>query len=131
MYKLENYIAGKWITGDGDGQQLYNAVTGEVVAAATTKGLDFKSMTEYARKVGNRHLRKMTFHERGRYAESACTSFTKTPRKILYHSVIKQAQPKQIAGWILKGVLEIFLPMHLCEENFRMKLFVSMAKVIT
>src|SRR6187399_3109065 len=66
MSKLENYIAGKWITGDGDGQQLFNAVTGEVVANATSKGLDFKSMTDYARKVGNRNLRKMTFHERGR-----------------------------------------------------------------
>src|SRR5258705_2617346 len=66
MSKLENYIAGKWITGDGDGQQLFNAVTGEVVATATSKGLDFRSMTEYARKVGNSSLRKMTFHERGR-----------------------------------------------------------------
>src|SRR5207342_2137743 len=66
MNKLENYIAGKWITGDGDGQQLFNAVTGEVVATATSKGLDFRSMTEYARRVGNRNLRKMTFHERGR-----------------------------------------------------------------
>ena len=33
MLKLENYIAGKWITGDGDGQPLFNAVTGEAVAA--------------------------------------------------------------------------------------------------
>src|SRR4026207_1816904 len=66
MNKLENYVAGKWITGDGDGQQLFNAVTGEVVANATSKGLDFKSMTDYARKVGNRNLRKLTFHERGR-----------------------------------------------------------------
>ena len=65
MYKLENYVAGKWITGDGDGQLLFNAVTGEPVAAATSKGLDFKSMLEYARSVGNPALRKMTFHQRG------------------------------------------------------------------
>src|SRR6478752_7742049 len=66
MNKLENYVGGKWITGDGDGQQLFNAVTGEVVANATSKGLDFRSMTEYARKTGNTNLRKLTFHERGR-----------------------------------------------------------------
>lgn len=65
MYKLENYITGNWITGDGDGQQLYNAVTGENIGAATTKGLDFKSITDYARTVGNPALRKMTFHQRG------------------------------------------------------------------
>ena len=65
MNKLQNYITGKWITGDGDGQTLYNAVTGEAIAAATSKGLDFKSILEYGRKVGNPALRKMTFHQRG------------------------------------------------------------------
>lgn len=64
--KLENYILGKWITGDGDGQPLYDAVTGETIAHATTKGLDFKAVLQYGREVGNTSLRKLTFHERGR-----------------------------------------------------------------
>ncbi len=63
--KLENYITGNWITGDGSGQELYNAVTGDPVATATTKGLDFKQILGYGRTVGNPALRKMTFHERG------------------------------------------------------------------
>jgi oxepin-CoA hydrolase/3-oxo-5,6-dehydrosuberyl-CoA semialdehyde dehydrogenase len=63
--KLENYIAGKWITGDGDGQALYNAVTGDAIAAASTKGLDFEAALNFARTKGNPALRKMTFHERG------------------------------------------------------------------
>jgi oxepin-CoA hydrolase / 3-oxo-5,6-dehydrosuberyl-CoA semialdehyde dehydrogenase len=65
MTKLENYITGHWITGDGDGQTLYNAVTGEAIASASTKGLDFASILNYARQTGNPALRKMTFHERG------------------------------------------------------------------
>ena len=65
MNKLGNYITGQWINGDGDGQTLYNAVTGEAIVAATTKGLDFKSIADYARTVGNPALRKMTFHARG------------------------------------------------------------------
>ncbi len=65
MNKLENYVAGDWITGDGEGQALYNAITGETIGSATTTGLDFKEMTDWARKVGNPALRKMTFHERG------------------------------------------------------------------
>src|SRR5687767_3760127 len=65
MNKLENYITGKWITGDGEGQALYNAVTGEKITSASTKGLDFKSIIEYGRKVGNPALRKMTFNQRG------------------------------------------------------------------
>ncbi len=65
MYKLQNYITGQWVNGDGDGQLLYNAVTGSPVATASTKGLDFKSITDYARNTGNPALRKMTFHQRG------------------------------------------------------------------
>jgi oxepin-CoA hydrolase / 3-oxo-5,6-dehydrosuberyl-CoA semialdehyde dehydrogenase len=65
MHKLGNYITGRWISGDGEGQALYNAVTGGVIGAASTRGLDFKSVVEYGRTVGNPALRKMTFHERG------------------------------------------------------------------
>lgn len=66
MNKLENYVLGSWIAGDGEGQLLYHAITGEPVATATTRGLDFKSILQYARTRGNPALRKMTFHERGR-----------------------------------------------------------------
>ncbi|HMT75026.1 MAG TPA: 3,4-dehydroadipyl-CoA semialdehyde dehydrogenase, partial [Chitinophagaceae bacterium] len=65
MQKLENYITGNWITGDGNGQTLYNAVTGEPVAIASTKGFDFKSVVEYGRNVGGPQLRRLTFHQRG------------------------------------------------------------------
>ena len=66
MSKLGNYILGNWIEGDGEGQQLFNAVNGEVVATATTNGLNFKDILAYGRKTGTTALRKMTFHERGR-----------------------------------------------------------------
>ena len=65
MYTVENYILGKWIKGDGDGQLLYNAYTGAPIANATTKGIDFAQVVHYARNQGNPVLRKMSFHERG------------------------------------------------------------------
>lgn len=65
MNKLENYILGKWITGDGEGQALYNAYNGDVVGYASSKGIDFASVLNYGRTVGNPALRKMTFQERG------------------------------------------------------------------
>lgn len=65
MKKLGNYITGHWIEGDGAGQELYNAVNGDIVAYATTKGLDFASILEYGRTRGNPALRKMTFQQRG------------------------------------------------------------------
>ena len=66
MAALENYVMGKWVRGDGDGQALFNAVTGNAIATASTKGLDMASILHYARQKGNPALRAMSFHERGR-----------------------------------------------------------------
>ena len=63
--KLSNYAQGQWIEGIGEGQILFNAVTGNPSASASSKGIDFKGMANYARQVGNPALRKMTFHARG------------------------------------------------------------------
>jgi oxepin-CoA hydrolase/3-oxo-5,6-dehydrosuberyl-CoA semialdehyde dehydrogenase len=70
MDKLGNYIKGHWVQGDGDGQILYNAVTGAPVISASTKGLDFSGMMSFARNTGNPNLRRMSFHERGRMLRS-------------------------------------------------------------
>jgi len=66
MPKLGNYITGSWVPGDGEGQALFNAATGETIAHASTKGLDFAAILDYARTKGNPALRRMTFPERGR-----------------------------------------------------------------
>jgi oxepin-CoA hydrolase/3-oxo-5,6-dehydrosuberyl-CoA semialdehyde dehydrogenase len=66
MPKLGNYITGSWIMGDGEGQPLYNAFNGDIITHATTKGLDFAAILDFARKKGNPALRRMTFPERGR-----------------------------------------------------------------
>jgi oxepin-CoA hydrolase/3-oxo-5,6-dehydrosuberyl-CoA semialdehyde dehydrogenase len=65
MNSLHNYACGKWVAGADKGQQLFNAITGDVVATASSKGLDFSKMLDYARTVGGPKLRKMTFQERG------------------------------------------------------------------
>src|SRR6476620_2650676 len=66
MNKLESFVENNWVGGDGEGQLLYDAVTGEAITVSTTQGLDFKAMIDYAHKTGNPNLRKLTFHERGR-----------------------------------------------------------------
>ena len=42
--KVENYVTGKWIAGNGEGEKLYDAVTDEPIASLSTKGLDFASI---------------------------------------------------------------------------------------
>ena len=56
--KLANYVEGKWVEGTGEGVPLFNAVTGELIAEATTKGIDFGAILDYARNTGSPHYAK-------------------------------------------------------------------------
>jgi oxepin-CoA hydrolase/3-oxo-5,6-dehydrosuberyl-CoA semialdehyde dehydrogenase len=71
--KLGNLVANQWVEGDGDGNILTSAVSGEPVAAITSNGLDFKSILDYAKSVGGPKLRKLTFHERGDMLKALAT----------------------------------------------------------
>ena len=63
--KLENFSLGKWQPHAGEGLPQYNAVTGELISTCGSEGLSFSDMADYARRVGNPNLRRMTFLQRG------------------------------------------------------------------
>ncbi len=64
--QLKNYTEGRWHTASAEGDTLYNAVTGDAIYTASSEGLDFGAMMDYARRTGGPALRKLTFQERGR-----------------------------------------------------------------
>lgn len=96
--KLQNYISGQWVEGSGNGKELYNAVTGDVVATASSEGVDFGEMLHYARTVGGPALRMMTFHERGRMLKAL--AFYLSERKAAYYKVSYQTGATKIDSWI-------------------------------
>lgn len=98
MYKLGNYITGKWIEGDGNGQELFNAVNGETIATATTEGLDFEAALKYAREKGNMALRKMTFQERGRMLRVLALHLMQHKEK--FYTISYQTGATRIDSWI-------------------------------
>jgi oxepin-CoA hydrolase/3-oxo-5,6-dehydrosuberyl-CoA semialdehyde dehydrogenase len=61
---LESYVAGAWQSGRDGGVAMRDATTGEVIAQASSAGVDFSAVLTYAREVGGPALRAMTFHER-------------------------------------------------------------------
>lgn len=65
ILSLQNYAEGKWVTPNAEGEILYNAINGDALYNANSKGLDFDAMMKYARTKGASKLRKMTFQERG------------------------------------------------------------------
>lgn len=98
MRKIENYILGKWVAGEGDGQVLYNAVTGEPIGIATTKGIDFKQVLEYGRNVGGPALRKMTFYERGQMLKKLALHLLS--KKDLFYEVSYMTGATKADSWI-------------------------------
>jgi oxepin-CoA hydrolase/3-oxo-5,6-dehydrosuberyl-CoA semialdehyde dehydrogenase len=61
---LQSYVCGSWQTGRDNGVAMRDATTGEVIAQASSAGVDFAGVLAHAREVGGPELRAMTFHER-------------------------------------------------------------------
>ncbi len=62
--QLQSYCEGRWMSGTGQAVLLRDASTAEVIASATSEGLDFGAMLAHARTIGGANLRRLTFHER-------------------------------------------------------------------
>ncbi|WP_183099578.1 phenylacetic acid degradation bifunctional protein PaaZ [Nocardioides pelophilus] len=61
---LQSYVAGSWQAGDGEGDPLLDAVTGDEVARVSSRGIDLRAMVDHARTTGGPAVRALTFHER-------------------------------------------------------------------
>lgn len=98
MKKLENYCCGQWVAGEGEGQALFNAINGDLIASASSKGLDFAAMLGYARKTGGTMLRKMTFHERGRMLKAL--AFHLLEKKEDFYRISWATGATRVDSWI-------------------------------
>lgn len=62
--QLKSYVQGRWHVGEKDPQLLRDATTGQVIAEASSAGIDFRAVLRHARETGGPALRKLTFHDR-------------------------------------------------------------------
>ena len=95
--QLQNYALGHWIAGH-EGQSLFDASTGDIIATASSEGLDFESMLKYARTIGGPKLRKMTFHERGNMLKALALYLQE--RKELFYPISYKTGATRIDSWI-------------------------------
>jgi oxepin-CoA hydrolase/3-oxo-5,6-dehydrosuberyl-CoA semialdehyde dehydrogenase len=65
MKTLRSYVYGGWHEADADFATLVDPSTEEPVARASSHGVDYGRVLEYARATGGEALRAMTFGERG------------------------------------------------------------------
>lgn len=98
MRNLENYALGKWTQGQGEGQQLFNAVTGEALYTASSRGLNFSDMMDYARATGGKKLRQMTFQERGRMLKALALHLNE--KKEEFYKISYLTGATRVDSWI-------------------------------
>lgn len=96
--QLKNFAEGRWIAGKGEGQMLHNAITGEVIANASSGGLDFAAMFDYGRRTGGAALRKMTFHERGRMLKALALHLLS--KKDIFYKISWATGATQADSWV-------------------------------
>ncbi|XZF16646.1 phenylacetic acid degradation bifunctional protein PaaZ [Chitinophagaceae bacterium MMS25-I14] len=98
LTQLKNYAEGKWVTAKQDGDVLYNAITGDAVYTASSEGLDFGAMMQYARKVGGPALRKLTFHQRGRMLKALALHLME--RKEYFYKISALTGATRVDSWV-------------------------------
>ena len=98
MTKLKNYAQGKWIEGDGNETALFNSITGEEIGSASSSGLDFAEMMNYARTKGGPALRKMTFQERGLMLKALALHLIGIKKK--FYAMSTHTGATKIDSWI-------------------------------
>ncbi|RZJ28560.1 MAG: phenylacetic acid degradation bifunctional protein PaaZ [Flavobacterium sp.] len=96
--KIQSYIGGEWIEGSGDGVALLDSVTGDLIAHASTEGIDFEKMLHYGRTKGGEKLRKMTFQERGNMIKKLALYLTK--RKEQFYEISYRTGATRVDSWI-------------------------------
>src|SRR5260370_34305945 len=64
--RIRSYVQGRWEEGEGEGARLLNPATEEVLATASTRGVDLGAALHHARAVGGKNLRQLGFAERAR-----------------------------------------------------------------
>jgi oxepin-CoA hydrolase/3-oxo-5,6-dehydrosuberyl-CoA semialdehyde dehydrogenase len=98
MKALQNYALGQWTAGSGEGKQLFDAVSGDIITTASSAGLDFGAMLDYGRRTGGPALRKLTFQERGRMLKALAMFLSE--RKAAYYELSYRTGATKIDSWI-------------------------------
>lgn len=96
--KLESYVCGRWHEGAGEGTLLRDATTGAVVAQASTAGIDFRAVLDYARRVGGPALRDLTFHQRAALVKQLAKFLT--DRKEEFYALSYATGATKADSWI-------------------------------
>jgi oxepin-CoA hydrolase/3-oxo-5,6-dehydrosuberyl-CoA semialdehyde dehydrogenase len=79
---LPSYLAGRWLTGAGEGASVHDAVDGSLVTKVSTEGLDFADAVIHARGVGGPALRDLGFQGRAEVLKTAALALSERKQEL-------------------------------------------------
>ena len=79
MQTTQSYIQGQWTRGKGEGEPIFDSITGEHFTNINVDGFDIPEVLAYGREKGDT-LRKMTFQERGNMLKALAFHLQKKKR---------------------------------------------------
>jgi oxepin-CoA hydrolase/3-oxo-5,6-dehydrosuberyl-CoA semialdehyde dehydrogenase len=95
---LESFVMGRWQAGTGAAVALHDATTGEPIARASSGGIDFRGMLEYARATGGPALRRLSFHERAALLKALAKYLTE--RKESFYELSFSTGATRADSWV-------------------------------
>ena len=79
---ISSFAAGQWVAPDSGARDIASAINGGIIAQAGNTALDVAGMHAYAREVGGKNLRKLTFHDRARMLKALAMYLTEHKQKL-------------------------------------------------
>ncbi|HMX39593.1 MAG TPA: phenylacetic acid degradation bifunctional protein PaaZ, partial [Saprospiraceae bacterium] len=98
MQTLHHYVLGQWQPGHGDPILQHHAISGEPLFRVHSEGLDYAAILDYARRVGNPALRRMSFQERGRMLKALALYLLE--HKERYYAISHQTGATRADSWV-------------------------------
>ncbi|MFN0216638.1 MAG: phenylacetic acid degradation bifunctional protein PaaZ [Saprospiraceae bacterium] len=100
MPALHHYTLGQWTLPSTRDEAIpqYHALTGEIVSTVHSEGLDYGEILDYARRIGNPALRKLTFQQRGQMLKALALYLME--RKDRYYEVSHKTGATRADSWV-------------------------------
>ncbi len=117
--KLKNYACGEWVEAKGGFRELKDSVNAKTIALASSDGLDFAAMLDYARNTGAKNLRKYGFFDRALMLKSLALYLLERKEELYKLSTHTGATRKD--GWIdiEGGIGTLFAMSSLARKNMQ------------
>lgn len=105
MATLRSYVCGRWTEGKGEGQDVLNPATEDVLGRLSSKGIDRAAALEHARRHGGPALRALTFAGRGAVLQSVADALAGVREELITLAVANGGNTRGDAKFDIDGAV--------------------------